>query len=166
MQILPRLQIKDIHDCSPGELVRLSWGDEPLAFVARHENSFFEILLEGDQVGRTPCYYKCNSEASTVLSYGLEYDFELSQSGPREIRTNRFYETNGAVVIAGQQTLMRVAPARGQYGYTSAYLDLNSGLLANTPQPGHSTFAHWEILLRHENTERRTSLLKFAPKLE
>jgi hypothetical protein len=165
MHITPKLEHKLLNECAPGELVRLSWGDEPLAFVAKHDDKFFEILLEGDQGEKTPCFYTSDTDDHPVLSYGGDFEFEISQTGPREIHTSRLYERNGAILI-GQSIFMRVAPARGLFHYSPIYVDLKSGMITGIPRTDFSTFIHWEISIPGATPDRRISLLKFQPKLD
>lgn len=162
MQIVPQMEMKETGNCQAGELVRLTWDNMPLAIIAKQNDIFFAVVLEDGQVGTAPRFLRCDDPTSRVLSYGHQVILQVDQNGPHEIRTNQLHDLNGAIVIDGNRTLMRVGPARGGRPYSSVYIDLFTGMLTESPRRDFSTFASWEISVPIAGTERTLSLLKFA----
>lgn len=167
MKIKPELKFKQLNTCAPGELIQLPWGGRALSIVAQRAEKLFVVALQSDVGGRAPYYLLPNNGNAEVLSYGDEYEIEINTTGPQEIPTSRLWEMRGAILIHGESTLMRIAPAERLLIAGELYLDLRSGELVDGPKTGnHATFAHWNLRLTCFGPNKGPVLVSYVPEVD
>ncbi|MBI1329664.1 MAG: hypothetical protein GC166_07145 [Alphaproteobacteria bacterium] len=163
MAVFPAMKIRDGHSCGAGELVRLSWGDRPLAIIARSSLQAFEIVLEETEGGAAPRFYELPRGDNSVVSYGTNYVFEVDQRGLKASQSYDLYQINGAVVVGSDEILMRVYPGERNRAHSPIYVNLLTGMLANSPVSSECmAFPSWELLIARPHSQNLLSLIKFS----
>ncbi len=169
--LYPKMEYKPIEQCQPGDLVRLGWGGNSWAFIAKHQEneSWLAVLLSDlpsqPSIGpaqQPPFYINLASDMrECVLCYGKNWRIEINQKIENvKLGTNCSYEYSGSLVVKGEQCLLLASPFDPRGFGSTACIDLASGELSEWPMGSVGIFLNWSLSL-HMGGDLFEPLLSF-----
>jgi hypothetical protein len=152
--LVPRVVAKDLAQSEPGELVRTSGRNGPiLGLIAKwHITSDAKLLIcltPPDEQNPGPCYMQIAPRSGTALSFGRDYVI-VGDTGTEAVDSRWYgdFYAAGALIVAGERTLLQVAPMRHSYQCGDAFYDIDAGsTVGDVTAPG-CVLLKWEIRLK------------------
>ena len=172
MGLYPKMEYKPIEQCQPGDLVRLGWGGNSWAFIAKHQEnqSWLAVLLSDlpplpstESTRQPPLYVNLAADGrGYALCYGKNWRIEINQETENvNLGVSCSSEYGGALVVKGEKCFLLAGPF-DPYGLrNSVCIDLVSGELAEWPIGSAGVFFNWSISL-HMGGDRFEPLLSFS----
>lgn len=168
MKILPKIEIKQLEECVPGELVRfLAWSDSDLGLLAKDARGERDIFvgLAGMKQQFVPYYWWMESKPDSVLSYGFSYNIDVDHDRLFDLNAHASSIENGSLVLWPSGWTMKVFPERGSGRHMALYYEFATGKLAQAPYSiSSAAFASWSLHLDPERlSEQRPRMLVKYP---
>ena len=152
--LVPGVVAKDLDQVEPGELVRTGGRDGPiLGLIAKWhiapEAKLLICLSPLDEQNPGPCFMQIPRGSGMALSFGRDYVIVGDPNA--EAVDPRWYGGSyaaGALIVAGERTVLQVAPVQHAYHYGEVFYDIDSGSTAGDVTGPGCVLLKWEIRLK------------------
>lgn len=142
--VVPKLVMKALFQCEPGELIRLKWWNtDSLAFFGKMNTYNAIVCLRGGDIHRPkPCYAGVDDD-KVVLSYGKDYRIDVDlESG--DVFHAAAMNHPGVIIVTGEDMVLR---ATHEQSMPDRPYDLTTGAIGPTlPEANRcATFSRWKL---------------------
>ena len=154
MKIVPPVQGKQLITTNAGELVRARLFSQNMvlgiiADIDTKQAGSDKIMICLDGVAQGPRFIPITqNDEKVAISFGTDFHFDIGFAETAVANWENSFDTNGALLVGSDVTLLRVAPLSDN-GSSSIYYDVISGKVVDKGEKQMEQFAllAWDIRL-------------------